>query len=114
RRPAWSFVLVGPTSPMAQIDMIKGLCNIHLLGRKPRTEIPFYMQAFDCCLNPYITASLAEYCCPLRLYEYLAAGKAVVSTDMPAARKFPVDVDVASNYEEFLRLCDARIAQLPE
>ena len=50
----------------------------------------------------------------MKLYEYLAAGKPVVSTDMPEARKFAADVDVAKTYEEFLQLCSYRIARSPE
>jgi len=114
QRPDWSFVLVGPTAPLARLDVIKRLSNVHLLGRKPEELIPAYLQAFDCCLNPYVMGPLANYCSPLKLYEYLAAGKPVVSTDMPEARKFPGDVDIASTYEEFLRFCDYRISNLPE
>src|SRR5262249_10205634 len=109
QRPNWSLVLVGPSSPMAQLNLVNWLKNVHIWGSKPQERIPAYMQAFDCCLNPYITGSLADHCSPLKLYEYLAAGKPVVSTEMPEARKFRDEVDVASSYEEFLRLCAARI-----
>jgi glycosyltransferase involved in cell wall biosynthesis len=113
QRPDWSIVLVGPMSPMAQGHVVKGIRNVYILGRKPQAEIPAYVQAFDCCLNPYITGPLADHCSPLKLYEYLAAGKSVVSTEMPEARKFPGDVDVAATYEDFLRFCEKRIAEKP-
>jgi glycosyltransferase involved in cell wall biosynthesis len=113
QRPNWSVVLVGPASPMAQMSEVKGLPNIHLLGRKPQNEIAAYIQGFDCCLNPYMTGALADHCSPLKLYEYLASGKPVVSTEMPEARKFPGLVDVASTYGEFLRQCEARIEEPP-
>ena len=114
QRPDWSFVLIGPTSPMARLDGIKRFSNVHLLGRKPENTIPAYLQSFDICINPYVTGSLANHCSPLKLYEYLAAGKPVVSTDMPEARKFAADVDVAKTYEEFLQLCSYGIARSPE
>jgi glycosyltransferase involved in cell wall biosynthesis len=114
RRPDWSFVLVGPVSPLARLDVVKSLSNVHLLGRKPEELIPAYVQAFDCCLNPYVTGSLADHCSPLKLYEYLAAGKPIVSTEMPEARKFPEDVKIAVSYEEFQQFCSDVISALPE
>src|SRR5262245_60717868 len=88
RRPDWSFVLIGPTHPMAGAQELKGVPNVHFIGQKPRGEIPAYMKAMDCCLNPYIPGELAEHVSPLKLYEYLAAGKPVVSSEMPEAYKF--------------------------
>jgi glycosyltransferase involved in cell wall biosynthesis len=114
QRPGWSFVLIGPTAPLAKLEAIKPYRNVYLLGRKPENTIPAYLQAFDCCINPYVTGTLADHCSPLKLYEYLAAGKPVISTDMPEARKFGGEVDVACSYEEFLQQCSARIAELPQ
>jgi len=114
RRPDWSLILIGPKSPMARVGKIRHHRNVYLLGRKPRHTIPAYLQSFDCCINPYVAGPLADHCSPLKLYEYLAAGKRVVSTDMPAARKFEGEIDVASSREEFLQLCSRRIAQPPD
>jgi glycosyltransferase involved in cell wall biosynthesis len=114
RRRQWSFILIGPTSPMARLQEVKDLPNIHLLGRKSRDAIPYYLAAMDCCLNPYITGLLADHVSPLKLYEYLAAGKPVVSTEMPEARKFSDSVRVADSYDAFLRHCEAVLAGLPE
>ncbi len=114
KRPQWSFVLIGPASPMAPMHVLKGAPNIFWLDRKAQADIPAYLQGFDCCLNPYITGELADHCSPLKLYEYLAAGKPVVSTEMPEARKFPQIVDVASDYEGFLQLCETNLTRLPD
>jgi glycosyltransferase involved in cell wall biosynthesis len=114
QRRDWSFVLVGPTGPLARTDLVKGLPNVHFTGRKDEAQVAAYLQSFDCCLNPYITGDLANHCSPLKLYEYLAAGKPVVSTDMPEARKFPSSVHVATSYEEFLVLCGNVVSNLPE
>jgi hypothetical protein len=68
----------------------------------------------DCCLNPYYTGELANHCSPLKLYEYLAAGKPVISTEMPEARKFEDLLRIARSYEEFVSCCDEVIRALPE
>jgi glycosyltransferase involved in cell wall biosynthesis len=114
KRPDWSFILIGPKSRFANLASLRSHRNVHVLGRKPESTIPSYLQAFDCCINPYVTGPLADHCNPLKLYEYVAAGKPVVSTDMPSARKFTGEVDIASSYDQFLKLCGDRIAQLPE
>lgn len=114
RRPTWSFVLIGPPSPLAQLNAVKGLPNVYLLGRKPQDQVPAYLRALDCCLNPYVTGELSKNCSPLKLYEYMAAGKPAVSTDMPEARKFEGVVRIAGTYDEFLKHCDTVIDSLPE
>ncbi|MBI4471558.1 MAG: glycosyltransferase [Acidobacteria bacterium] len=114
RKPEWSFVLIGPANPLARTREIRHLPNVRLLGRKPQTEIPAHVQAMDCCLNPYVSGMLSEHVSPLKLYEYLAAGKPVVSTDMPEARKFAEHVRVADSHASFLSQCETALACLPE
>lgn len=114
RRPHWSFVLIGPVAPFVRIDRLKNLPNVHFLGRKPQSEIPTLLKEVDVCLNPYFTGELADNCSPLKLYEYLAAGKPIASTEMPEARKFPNDIAVGVSYEDFLRKCEALLGGLPE
>jgi len=113
QRPNWSFVLVGPVAPLADIRAVRGLRNVHLTGRKSGSDIPAYVQEMDCCLNPYVTGDIAENCSPLKLYEYLAAGKPIVSTDMPEARKFADIVLIAHSYSDFLEKCES-LLQLPQ
>lgn len=103
-RPNWSFVLVGPRGRLAPVERIEGLPNVHLLGRKRYEDLPGYLKAFDVCLNPYVVDDTALHCSPLKLYEYLAAGKPVVSVDMPEARKFDGVVRIGRDYEDILRL----------
>ena len=107
QRPNWSFVLVGPVAPLADIREIRGLPNVHLIGRRSGTDIPAYLQEMDLCLNPYVAGDIAENCSPLKFYEYLAAGKPIVSTDMPEVRKFADIVSIAHSYKDFLEKCEA-------
>jgi glycosyltransferase involved in cell wall biosynthesis len=113
-RPDWSIVLIGPIHPLADAGDIKGLPNVHLVGKQPQSEIPRLLKGIDVCVNPYKPDDVAKHASPLKLYEYLAAGKPVVSTDMPEARKFGACVRIAGNYPEFLEQCDLAIKNLPE
>jgi glycosyltransferase involved in cell wall biosynthesis len=114
RRPAWSIVLIGPVAPFVQTDALKKLPNVHFLGRQPQSEIPALLKGVDLCLNPYITGDLADHCSPLKLYEYLSAGKPIVSTEMPEAHKFPNDIVIGRSPEDFLNKCEGILASLPE
>jgi len=99
-QPEWSFVLIGPIGRLAATEKIQGLANVHTLGRRRYEDLPSYVKGFDVCLNPYVVDETAMSCSPLKLYEYLAAGKPVVSVDMPEARKFDGLVAVGRDYHE--------------
>lgn len=79
--PTWSFVLVGPTN--RPLDRLTALPNVRWLGAKPYTEVPRYIAHFDVCLAPFTTSVLVDSVNPLKVYEYLAGGRPVVSTPIP-------------------------------
>lgn len=105
-RPRWSFAFVGPAGRLAEIDKIRHLPNVHLLGRKPYEDVPAYVKGFDVCLNPYLMDETARNCSPLKLYEYLASGRPIVSVDMPEARKFADVIGIGSAPDEVLQRLD--------
>ena len=113
-RPNWSIVLIGPVGRLAEIKQIQHLPNVYLLGRKPYDYLPSYLKAFDVCLNPYVLDETAMNCSPLKLYEYLATGKPIVSVDMPEARKFDGLISIGKSYEELLKHLDEIVAGAAE
>lgn len=102
QRPAWSFALIGPRGRLARTDKIEHLPNVHLLGRRPYDELPSYVRGLDVCLNPYVLDDTALNCSPLKLYEYVASGRPVVSVDMPEAHKFADVIGIGRSYEDVL------------
>jgi glycosyltransferase involved in cell wall biosynthesis len=92
RMPEASFVFIGPIIAEAAehrtaIDaVLKGKPNVHWLGRKPHADLPAYLGAFDVCLNPLAPGPHADRRSPLRLFDYLATGKPIVSTNIAEAR----------------------------
>jgi len=71
-----------------------GLANVHLTGFVPNQRIPLYQAAADILLMPYeqvITGSsggnTAEVCSPMKMFEYMAAGRAILSSDLPVLRE---------------------------
>jgi glycosyltransferase involved in cell wall biosynthesis len=85
-RPDWSFVFVGPEQ--TSMAPLEGLANVHFLGQKPHPELAGYIRQFDVCLIPYRHNAFTATVVPVKLNEYLAMGKPVVSTDLPVVCEF--------------------------
>ena len=78
------------------------LPNVHLLGRRPYSELPAYCKGFDVALIPFRINELTLNANPLKVREYLAAGLPVVSTPIPEVEVLGL-CRVASDPESFLR-----------
>ena len=85
-----SLLLVGPEHDRRQgIAPFEGLLarpNVQWVGRQPFERLPSYLRAIDVGLVPYADTAFNRGSFPLKTLEYLAAGKPVVSTDLPATR----------------------------
>lgn len=80
--PEASLVLVGPIHDAGGAARLRQEPNVHLLGAKPQSEIPAYLAGFDVCLAPFRAGAVRRAVNPLKVYEYLALGKPVVSTPL--------------------------------
>jgi len=67
-----------------------GLKNVTLTGFIPNAELPQYQAACNILLMPYqrsVAASsggnIARYLSPMKLFEYMACGRAIISSDLP-------------------------------
>lgn len=85
-RPQWSWVFVGAIQ--AEIGQLAELPNVRILGQQPHSALVQYIQQFDVCLIPYLNEPATATALPLKLNEYLAVGKPVVSTELPAICDF--------------------------
>ncbi|MBT7192175.1 MAG: glycosyltransferase [Anaerolineae bacterium] len=85
--PEWQFVLIGDTYG-ADLVPFQGLKNVHLLGEKAYANIPPYLSAFDVACIPFKRTSLTLATNPVKFYEYLSAGKPIVSVDLPELEPF--------------------------
>ena len=103
KHPEWSFALIGPIEPLARVDKVRGMANVYFMGRQPYEQIPEFIAGFDVCINPFVLDDLSNAVSPIKLYEYLASGKPVVSVDMPAAREFSDLIPLVRTPEQFVR-----------
>ena len=116
-RPAWSLVLVGGehfTDP-ARRERFEALCrlpNVHYVGPQPQADIPSWLCGFDVGLACYDLATWGPYNQPIKLYEYLACGLAVASSDIEAARELDGLVE-RSTAEGWLPAIERALAPAP-
>lgn len=102
-RPNWAIVLVGPVGRGVDVQHLRELTNMHLLGPKPWTDIPEYLRAFDVCIVPFrVSAAITATANPIKVYEYLAAGKPIISVDLPEVRSLKSVVRLAQGYDDFV------------
>ncbi len=79
--PQYTLLLVGPVnSPEVDEIGLGELPNVVLAGSRRLEELPPLMQYMDCVLIPFRCNTLTRSIYPLKINEYLAAGKPVVST----------------------------------
>ncbi len=107
--PQASIVLLGPMFAPRHFRSLKGFSNVHFLGSKHHSEIPKYLQFFDVCLVPHVQNNFTHSMNPLKIYEYLAAGKPVVATSFRDASGFQGVIKVASTREKFIQLVLAEL-----
>jgi glycosyltransferase involved in cell wall biosynthesis len=101
----WSFVFVGArkadTAIERALDELGRQPNVHLLGLKRTEELAKYPQHFDVCLMPYRVNDYTKYIYPLKLHEYLAAGRPTVGARIRTLEDFAEVVSLASTPDEW-------------
>lgn len=100
RNKEWTFVLVGDTYG-CDIEAAQKLNNVIFTGEKPYSQLTQYLYSFDVCLIPFIVNNLTLSTNPVKVYEYLAAGKPVVSIDLPELQMMSSIVRLATDVAEF-------------
>lgn len=82
-----------------------------MLGERPYQELPFYLHSFDVCLLPFQRIPLTLATNPVKVYEYLCAGKEVVCTDLPEVSQFGTLVHKAADHDAFIAAIRASLEQ---
>jgi hypothetical protein len=100
--PGALVVLVGHDTAGAR-RALGDLPNVELVGEVPYSKLPYWLHAFDVCMLPFRIIPLTLATNPVKLYEYLAAGKPVVTVDLPEMAQFGELVETAADAGDFLR-----------
>jgi len=98
RMPEISFLIVGgepaEVESFKQEAQVRRLTNLILPGFIPNADLPLFQSACELLLMPYqqrVAASsggdIARYLSPMKLFEYLACKRAIISSDLPVLRE---------------------------
>jgi glycosyltransferase involved in cell wall biosynthesis len=104
QRPKWTFLMIGRLA--VPPHLLPTRSNVHFIGNRPYESLPSYGRAFDATIIPYRQNRFNFHANPLKLREYLAMGKPVVSVRTPEIEKYADVVEIADSREDFLLLLD--------
>jgi glycosyltransferase involved in cell wall biosynthesis len=103
-----TFLFVGPLNNTEYLDLgLHEMPNIVFTGGKNLYDLPQYLQYMDCCLIPFLCNTLTKSIYPLKINEYLTAGKPVIATNFSVdINDFKDHIYLAENEEAFVQLID--------
>jgi len=107
RLPGVQFVLVGgSTLPPGWLERL----HVHFLGQKPYDQVSSYPGHCDVLIMPWNQGPWIQSCNPVKLKEYLAAGRPVVTTWFDELRRYEGCVRVARDADSFVAAIRAALA----
>jgi glycosyltransferase involved in cell wall biosynthesis len=109
QRPDWTFLMIGRVAvPESEVPRLP---NLRFLGRRPYEALPAYGRAFSAAIIPYHLTPQVMHANPIKLREYLAMGKPIVSVSTPEIDKFAEVVAIARDRDQFLAALDRAVTQ---
>jgi len=119
RYPLWSFVFIGPhtfSHSSVEVEWLRSthLPNITVLPQMDPRTLAAHLSEFDVCTMPFRDIPVTRSMNPVKIYEYLAAGKPTVSRDLPEVRHLAEGeasglIALYSKPQEFFDLLEAAI-----
>ncbi len=110
QRPQYNFVLVGGVFEI-DVSSLRALPNVQLLGERTYESIPQYLYHFDVCTIPFKISPVTESTDPVKLYEYLSAGKPVVAVGLPELAPYHDLIYVAHDSRDFVTALDRAVKE---
>ena len=99
-RPEWTFLFVGLIA--ADVSRLRAFPNVVFAGPRPYETLPRWAKAFDVAIYAHQVNRQTRHSNPLKLREYLATGKPVVSVITPETAVFSEVVYLAGNPPDYL------------
>jgi glycosyltransferase involved in cell wall biosynthesis len=102
-RPDYEILLIGYRyeNSLARADF-RQYSNLSIIGPVDYGRLPEYACWFDVATIPFKLNEITESTSPIRLFEYMAMGHPIVTTDMPECRKYR-SVLIGEDHEDFIR-----------
>ena len=98
----YSVVLIGLKYDDSFDRSLHGESGIYFLGPRDYRVLKYYAKAADVLIIPFLVNELTRATCPVKLFEYMALGKPIVTTDLDECRAFG-SVLIGRSRAEFLQ-----------
>ena len=108
QRPNYLFVIIGDVFEV-DISELKSLPNVKMTGQQPYETMPSYLFHFSACLIPFKLNAITHVTDPVKMYEYLSAGKPVVTVALREVEPCGDLLFIARGYDEFVSQLDLAI-----
>lgn len=109
--PQYQYLFIGPfgrdtnVSPKPIKKLSKKLFsfkNVYHIDTVSKSQIGLFINLFDVAIIPYdIKDDFNRFCYPMKLFEYFAAGKPVLSTPIEELKRFPKLVKIGNTSSEW-------------
>lgn len=97
----YQFDFLGPVKVDGIVERFAQLRNVRFLGAKQQSELPEWINSLDACIIPFVKNELTAAIYPLKINEYLAMGKPVVSTGFSDLSDFDELISIADTSADF-------------
>lgn len=95
------FLFIGPSHDHSlEASGLLQMSNVCWVGPVAYADLPGYLRAFDVAMIPFLINSITNATSPIKLFEYMAGGKPVVSTPIAECKEMP-GVLIAADAHEF-------------
>lgn len=109
-RPDYEILLIGwkydDSMEKSKLDIYN---NVHIIGPISYDILPSYAQWFDVATIPFKLNDITDSTSPIKLFEYMALNKPIVTTDMPECRLYQ-SVMIAKDIQDFVYKVDEALA----
>jgi len=107
QRPDWHLVFLGPHTEKYPLGKeLAARKNIHVLPPVAYSDLPRSLKGFDVCMIPHLLNEHTMGNDPIKLFDYLATGRPVVSTPTAGTAGFDDVISIARSKEEFLHVVE--------
>ena len=109
-RTDWHLILIGQVRPgRVNLSELLNKPNVHFLGPRPFADLPSLLNGMDTLLIPYVQDELTKFISPIKLYEYLAVGKPIISVNLPEVMSLAQWISIAESPAEWITVIEQAI-----